>query len=94
MTLTQLKYVMDSFNEGSFTNAGVINQRTQASVSLMIKNLEDELGFKLFERNPNAKHGEPTVTVTEKCCLEVLPIIDNILYLVKKLESLKVGSQK
>ncbi|SME99749.1 LysR family transcriptional regulator [Pseudobacteriovorax antillogorgiicola] len=51
MTLDQLKVLLCIIDTGSFRGAAERLHRAQSAVSYAIKALEDELGFKLFDRN-------------------------------------------
>ena len=50
MTINQLKYLMVISKHRSFSKASDELHVTQPALTLQIKNLEDEIGFKLFDR--------------------------------------------
>ena len=50
MDLFSLKLFIDTARESSFVKAAKLNFRTQSAVSFHIKNLEEELGARLFHR--------------------------------------------
>ena len=79
MLLTQLKIFRDIATEKSFVKAARLNFITQPSVSTHLKNLEDELGVKLFDRVPRR------VTLTPDGEL-FLPYVEDIL---RKCEDLR-----
>lgn len=51
MTLNQLRAFLESARQGSFTAAAAVMKLSQASVSELIRRLEDEHGMTLFVRN-------------------------------------------
>ena len=53
-TIRQFRTVLAAARLGSFAEAGRQIGLTQAAVSLQVKNLEEELGVKLFERGAHA----------------------------------------
>lgn len=57
MTIQQLEYVLAVDKTKNFTRAAEICNVTQATLSLMIKKLEDEFGMALFDRK-----GSPVIT--------------------------------
>jgi DNA-binding transcriptional LysR family regulator len=54
VNLTQLKAFQAVANNGSITKAAHLLQVSQPSVSKHLKNLEEDYGVKLFERNAGA----------------------------------------
>ena len=50
MNLTQLRVFCEIMKSGSISKTANTLGRTQPAVSLAVKNLEQTLGFKLFER--------------------------------------------
>ena len=50
MTIVQLEYLLAVVNFGSFSLAAERSFVTQPSLSMQIKNLEEELGVQLFAR--------------------------------------------
>ncbi len=51
MTITQLKYLLAVAKHLNFTKAAKEVHATQPTLSMQIKNLEQELGVKIFDRN-------------------------------------------
>ena len=49
MELRTLKYLLSLFKNGSFTAAARANYITQPAISIQLKNLQKELGIKLYE---------------------------------------------
>jgi DNA-binding transcriptional LysR family regulator len=58
MKLRQLEAMRAVLARGTTTHAGELIGLTQSAVSRLIKQLEDELGFKLFDR----RHGRLLIT--------------------------------
>jgi DNA-binding transcriptional LysR family regulator len=50
MNINQIKYLLTIYNEGSVTKAAEKLHVSQPSLSNMIKNIEDEIGEKIFKR--------------------------------------------
>ena len=70
MTINQLQYALSLSKHGNFKRAAEKMQISQPALSLQVQKLEEEVGFKLFNRNTNP------ITVTE----------DGKLFLVKTQE--------
>lgn len=51
MTLQQLKYLLEIVKCGSFTKASENLRIAQSALSIAVKNLEDETGIILIDRN-------------------------------------------
>lgn len=55
MTIIQLEYLLAVANHGSFSQAAEKCFVTQPSLSMQVKNLEEELGVILLDRSGNAR---------------------------------------
>lgn len=66
MTLDQFEIVSAIVEHGGFREASKKLHKSQSSLSVAIKNLEDELGFKIFER----KQKNSIITLNGKLVLE------------------------
>lgn len=56
MTINQLQYALALSKHGNFKRAAETLDISQPALSLQIQKLEDEIGFKLFNRNINPIH--------------------------------------
>ncbi|MEM6735228.1 MAG: hydrogen peroxide-inducible genes activator [Bacteroidota bacterium] len=56
MTINQLQYALSLNKHGNFKRAAEKLEISQPALSLQIQKLEDEIGFKLFNRNTNPIH--------------------------------------
>ena len=81
MKLLQLKIFRDIAYEKSFVEAARINFMTQPSVSAHIKQLEEELGIRLFDRVPRKVTLTPEGRVYLHHVEEILQKCDNLLAL-------------
>ena len=79
MNLTQLRVFSEVMKSGSISKTAKILSRTQPAISLSIKNLENSIGFKLFERQ-----GRQLVAVPEAFYL--LEEADSILKRVSSIQ--------
>ena len=94
MKLRQLEAMRAVLTRGTTTHAGELIGLTQSAVSRLIKQLEDELGFKLFDR----RHGRLLITpegqhfyvIAEK----VLAGIDQINSTARDITTLGTGTIK
>ncbi|GHV88650.1 hypothetical protein AGMMS50267_10100 [Spirochaetia bacterium] len=77
MTLEQIRYFTDIAEHGSFSGAADRLYITQPAVSKQIRNLEEELDCKLFDRQRGGG-GNNHITLTE-IGQQILPSIRNIL---------------
>ena len=50
ISISQLKYVLALHKTGSFSKAAELCFITQSTLSTMIKKMEDQMGFKIFDR--------------------------------------------
>ncbi|RLA63831.1 MAG: LysR family transcriptional regulator [Epsilonproteobacteria bacterium] len=81
MKLIQLKLFRDIAYEKSFVKAAQINFMTQPSVSVHLKQLEEELGVRLFDRVPRRVILTPEGKVYLQHVEEILNKCDNLLAL-------------
>lgn len=56
MNIQQLRYVVAIANSGTFREAATNLYVSQPSLSVAVKDLEDELGFKIFNRTTSGTH--------------------------------------
>jgi molybdate transport repressor ModE-like protein len=77
MTLEQIRYFIDIAEHGSFSGAADRLYITQPAVSKQIRNLEEELDCKLFDRQRGGGSNNH-ITLTE-IGRQILPLIKNIL---------------
>jgi LysR family transcriptional regulator, hydrogen peroxide-inducible genes activator len=75
MNLNQLKYALAVAREKNFSRAAKICHVSQPSLSVAIKNLEEELGLSLFERQKNeiriTSQGEQVLEQVQKALEEI-----------------------
>jgi LysR family transcriptional regulator, hydrogen peroxide-inducible genes activator len=81
MTITQMQYIVAVDKFGSFVTAADECNVTQPTLSMQIQKLEDEFGFKIFDRN----HHPVTTTVIGKSIIDQLK---NVLFEVEKVHEL------
>lgn len=62
LTIRKLKVFMTIAQMGSFTDAAKMFHLTSAALSLMVKSLEEEIGFKLFDRTTRSVRLTPAGT--------------------------------
>jgi len=55
MKIEDIKILLDVIKQKSFTEAGIINEYSQSTISKKIKKIEEELKIKLVYRNKNAE---------------------------------------
>ncbi len=74
MTITQLKYLLAVAKHRNFTKAAKEVHATQPTLSMQIKNLEDELGVKIFDRSKTplkiTSIGEKIIQQAKKILIE------------------------
>ena len=58
MTIIQLEYLLAVANHGSFSQAAEKCFVTQPSLSMQVKNLEEELGVILLDRSKKPGHSD------------------------------------
>ena len=75
MKLQQLKYIMEINESGSINKAAQRLYVSQPTLSMSLKELEEELGFVLFERSPHGiqvtKEGKKFIRTAEKILNQV-----------------------
>lgn len=94
MTLDQLKMLQAIVEGGSLRAAAEILHRTQPTISVAIKNLEEELGIVLFDRNQYRNTLTPQGNALYKKAKQVLDHALSFKNLAKQLasgEELEVG---
>ena len=83
MTLQQLKYVVCVAEVGNITVAAEMQYISQPSLTNAIKNLEDEIGITIFNRNNRG------VTITEQGNIFLSyarQMLDQLLIILKNME--------
>ncbi|MBQ8408068.1 MAG: LysR family transcriptional regulator [Clostridia bacterium] len=82
MELLQLKYFLDSAESGSFSETAKKHMVPTTSVSAAVKRLENELGFRLFDRSANKitlnKHGKRLKDALQTAFFEIDAAIADI----------------
>ena len=76
MELRVLRYFIEAAKEGSMTNAALKLHVTQPTLSKQIKELEEELGQKLFVRGNYRIHLTPEGEILYKRALDILEMVD------------------
>ncbi len=94
MKLTQLKVFSEVMKSGSVSKTAISLGRTQPAISIAIKSLEEDLGFKLFERQ-----GRQLIAVPEAFYLleetnHILNRVAKVQRTMDKLQNSTVGSLK
>lgn len=78
MNLQQLEYIVAIDRTGSFSSAAETCHITQATLSTMVKRLEEELGLILFDRKSNpvltTEHGKVVVELARQAISKVAEI--------------------
>lgn len=87
MDLRQLRYFVTIVDKKSYTKAAKILHVSQPSLSNTIKNLEQEVGFRLLERSTRKIHLTASGEVLYKRALELLCEFENIK---KEMEEVKI----
>ncbi len=94
MNLTQLKVFSEVMKSGSISKTAKELLRTQPAISLALRNLEDSIGFKLFERQ-----GRQLVAVPEAYYLldeaqEILNRVSSVQRTLNNMQNATAGSLK
>lgn len=76
MEIRVLRYFVEAAREGSMTGASLKLHVTQPTLSKQIKELEEELGQKLFIRGNYSIHLTPEGEVLYKRALDILEMVD------------------
>jgi DNA-binding transcriptional LysR family regulator len=76
MEIRVLRYFVEAAREGSMTNAAQKLHVTQPTLSKQIKELEEELGQKLFVRGNYNIHLTPEGEILYKRALDILDMVD------------------
>lgn len=96
MTVQQLEYFLSIVDTGSFSQASVMHNTTQSSISKQISALEDELGVQLFNRSKRkvslTPAGEAFAIYARKNLKEFYGMKDEMLsYADRRESSITVG---
>lgn len=94
MNLRQLEVFQALMHGGTTKNAARLLLVSQPAVSNMIKQFEDQLGFKLFDRISGRLHPTHEAEVLSKNLERVFASVDAIDNLVNDLRESKVGTLK
>ena len=94
MNLRQLEVFQALMHGGTTKNAARLLLVSQPAVSNMIKQFEDQLGFKLFDRISGRLHPTLAAEVLSKYLERVFASVDAIENLVNDLRDSKVGTLK
>ena len=94
MNLRQLEVFQALMHGGTTKNAARLLLVSQPAVSNMIKQFEDQLGFKLFDRVSGRLHPTLEAEVLSKNLERVFASVDAIENLVNDLRDSKVGTLK
>lgn len=72
MNFRQMRAFISVYEEGSFSAAAVRENATQSGLSMQIRNLEERLGVRLFERGPQGVAATPAGRIYYARCLPIL----------------------
>ena len=72
MNFRQMRAFISVYEEGSFSAAAVRENATQSGLSMQIRNLEERLGVRLFERGPQGVSPTPAGRIYYARCLPIL----------------------
>ena len=92
MELNQLRYVLESAQQENMTKAAENLHISQPSLSIQIKNLEDELGISLFERTRKRIYLTEAGKVFVHQAKQILQSIDSLSETMGEFASQKRGS--
>lgn len=92
ITIKQLRAFVNVANAGSFTEAAKHMHVTQSALSLLLRELESELGFRLLDRN--SRNTQLSVTGAEfyPLAVKVLDDLDNAVHSTLQLHERQRGS--
>jgi len=88
--LNTLRLAVDVAETGSMTIAAHVNNMAQATVSINIRNLEDTLGFPLFERDMTHGARRAITGVTDRG----KPVIRHFRRVLETIEELETGEKQ
>ena len=96
MTIQQLKYIVALDEERHFARAAEVCMVSQPGLTIQLKNLEEEIGIKIFDRNKvpltPTKLGKEIINRAKKILRETNEIRDFVVNEKNKLEGeLKIG---
>ena len=94
MNLTQLRVFSEVMKSGSISRTALSLNRTQPAISLSIKNLEENLGFKLFERQGRQLIAVPEAFYLLEEANDILNRVSKVQRTMNKLQDTTKGSLK
>ncbi|MEB8433408.1 LysR family transcriptional regulator [Cocleimonas sp. KMM 6892] len=92
MNLTQLKVFTEVMKTGSISKTAVLLHRTQPAISLSIRNLEDSIGFKLFERQGRQLVAVPEAYYFLEEAQGILKRVSTIERTLHSMQNAEIGS--
>ena len=94
ITITQIQYVLALHEKGSFSEAADYCHITQSTLSTMVKKLENEIGFQLFDRKskPIKLTNEGKALITQ--CRITQNEYSNLLHSIDELKKKYSGTLK
>lgn len=92
VTLTHLRTLAAIVRHGSFTAAAEALHRTQPAVTLQIKQLEEALGLKLFDRTTRRLELTAAGAEIAPTLVRVLQELDGVIDMARRLQSKGVGT--
>ena len=94
MKLTQLRVFSEVMKSGSISKTATSLNRTQPAISLALKNLEENLGFKLFERQGRQLIAVPEAFYLLKEANGILDRVSTVQRTMNSLQNAQSGSLK
>jgi len=94
MKLTQLRVFSEVMKSGSISKTATSLNRTQPAISLALKNLEEALGFKLFERQGRQLIAVPEAFYLLKETNGILERVSTVQRTMNSLQNTQTGSLK
>jgi len=94
MKLTQLRVFSEIMKSGSISKTATSLNRTQPAISLALKNLEEDLGFKLFERQGRQLVAVPEAFYLLKETNTILDRVSTVQRTMNSLQNAQTGSLK
>lgn len=92
ITIKQLRAFVNVANAGSFTEAAKRMHVTQSALSLLLRELESELGFRLLDRNSRNTRLSITGAELYPMAVKVLDDLDNAVHSTLQLHERQRGS--